>query len=62
MAKPRKRRDGDQIALAALITVLGSLVGFIGLIAAAKKYIHHPTYGNAARMFLATLHLAEDVE
>lgn len=62
MAKPKKRRDEDKIALAALITIVGSVVGLVSLIAAAKKYVHHPDYGNAARTFLAALNLAEDLD
>jgi hypothetical protein len=62
MATPKKRRDENQITLAALIIIVGSVVGFIGLIEAAKRLVRHPTYGNAARTFLAALNLAEDLE
>jgi hypothetical protein len=57
----KKRQEDEKIALAAVAIVL-SVGGVVGLVAAAKRYVHHPTYGNAARAFLGALNLAEDLD
>jgi hypothetical protein len=63
MARPNKKQQDDAKAVVALIIVLVSAgAGLMALIAAAKRYVHHPTYGNAARAFLAALNLAEDLD
>jgi hypothetical protein len=59
--KPNKWRDEDKIAVA-VFAIIVSAGGIYQLIVAARKYAHDPTYGNAARTFLAALNLAEDLD
>ena len=51
----------SRFLVARLCAMPSAGVGLMGLVTAAKKYIHHPTYGNAARALLAALNLAEDL-
>jgi hypothetical protein len=62
MARPNKKRQDDERIALAVIAIVLSAGGIIGLVAAAKRYVHHPTYRNAARAFLAALNLAEDLD
>jgi hypothetical protein len=62
MARPNKKRQDDERIALAVIAIVLSAGGIIGLVTAAKRYVHHPTYGNAARAFLAALNLAEDLD
>jgi len=58
----QKQGDDEKAALALVAIIVSAGIGLIGLVAAAKRYVHHLTYGNAARTFLAALNLAEDLD
>jgi hypothetical protein len=58
----KKQRDDEKAALALIAIIVSAGIGLIGFVAAAKRYVHHPTHGNAARTLLAALNLAEDLD
>ena len=56
------KKQQDEQAVRLFIAIVVSVGGIIGLIAAAKKYEHHETWGNAAKLILAVFGLAQDLE
>jgi hypothetical protein len=56
------KKQQDEQAVRLFIAIVVSVGGVVGLITAAKKYEHHQTWGNTAKLVLAVFGLAQDLE